>query len=311
MNRPPVAIIGAGPAGFSVALWLRNLSTDFQWFDPVGRVGGTLLRVGNPIDTLTAGRSFASGIELADALEQQRESIAIEPPQTDGVSAVRADDSGGWELHFDASPPITFKQVVLATGTQPRLLGLPDESRLLGRGVEISVTRNLPRYRSSNAVVVGGGDAAAEGALLLADVCPHVWLVHRSARWRAQRRFMTELRARPNVTILEHRQVVGFHVSNSGSLTGVALDHGQSLPATGCFIRIGVAPCLPPVHAPAPASLATSSDGYVKVDEQGLTSLPGIWACGDLTGSAHQSVAWAAGQAARVAWSIAAGIDAP
>jgi thioredoxin reductase (NADPH) len=303
---PRVAIIGAGPAGLSVALWLTNLRIPFAWFDPKGRVGGTLLRVGNPIHTQLAGRSFASGTELADALESQRVAAGLPAPAKTEVRSLRRTDAGaGWELLTTDAPARMFEHVVVATGTRPRSLGVPGEDALLGRGVEISVTRNLERYAGERVVVVGGGDAAAEGAVLLSNVCPEVSVVHRSSEWRAQSRFMDALRDAPNVSLLPNAEIARFIASDSQLLSSVVLTDGRELRAVGCFVRIGVQPAMPGVENSGPDVLALGDDGYCSVDGDGRTSLSGLWACGDLTGSAHQSVAWAGGQAARTAWALA------
>lgn len=282
-------IVGAGPAGCAAALWLEDLERPYRWIEANDRIGGTLNRVGNRIDNYL-GLPAASGPVLVGRIAEALAAAQVAPSTglalqrvEPGDGVVRCDYGGAWHEH---------SAVLLATGTRPRMLEVPGERTLAG--IEISVTRNLPRYQGVEVCVVGGGDAALEGALLLAPHVPVVHLVHRRAEFRAQTRFVDAVRAADNVRI-HTDQVVAFR--GLESLESVELASGTVLSVRGAFIRIGVEVVLP-------ASVRTDESGYVVVDDEFRTSVEGIWACGDLVSPAHQSVAWASGTAARAVRSI-------
>jgi thioredoxin reductase (NADPH) len=297
-----VHLIGGGPAGVSTAIWLHTLECPFAWSTADGQIGGTLLRVGNPLTNI-AGSPAANGPEHARRLLEHAQSLGLTPAARDLVQCTGSDT--GLALHWSDGSIDHAAQVVLCTGTRPRLLGLEHEAELLGQGVEISVTRNLARYAGQSVVVAGGGDAALEGALLLAPVCPSITLVHRGDAFRGQRRFVERLQELPNVHLRVGTQVVGLQVQGGG-LAGVVLSTGEALRASGLFVRIGVQAAFP-----SGLALATHDEGYLQTDADGRTSVAGVWAAGDVTGRAHQSVAWAQGQGARLAWALAHAVAKP
>lgn len=291
-----VVIVGAGPAGITAALWLRDLDVPFVWLGEPGRLGGTLLRVGNPLRNVP-GVLTLDGPSLVHAFREQLAQLELAPLEATVHSVVARDHVFDVETSVGA---FQTSHVLLCTGTQPRLPGLPEEAELLGQGVEISVTRTRARYAGQPVVVVGGGDAAAEGALLLAEVCPRVDLLVRGQEFRAQPRFVERILSSPRIHVHWGTSLVGYD-TQGGRLVGVRLADGRQLSCTGVFVRIGVEARLP---AQTP-DMKRDSAGYIVVDVDGCTSAQGIWAAGDVTGAAFQSVAWAAGQAARAAWMLA------
>lgn len=295
-QQTTAVVVGAGPAGISAVLWLRDLDVPFVWLGEPGRLGGTLLRVGNPLRNVP-GVLTADGPSLVQRYRNQLVQLDLTPQ--DGVvqRITRREDSFDVQTNIGT---IVARQVLLCTGTEPRLPGLPGETQLLGNGVEISVTRNRGRYAGQNVVVVGGGDAAAEGALLLAEVCPRVSMLVRGEQFRAQPRFVERILASPRIEVHWCASLSGYD-TQGGSLVGVRLSDGRLLACTGAFLRIGVQARLP---AQMP-EVRKDAAGYLTVDADGRTSVPGLWAAGDVTGAAFQSVAWAGGQAARAAWMIA------
>jgi len=291
-----VVVVGAGPAGLCAALWLRDLGVSFVWMCEPGRLGGTLLRVGNPLRNVP-GVLTHDGPALVQHYREQLATLDLWPVNATVESVTRH------ESHVDIATNIgTYRatHALLCTGTEPRLTGLAGEAELLGNGVEISVTRNLARYAGEPVVVVGGGDAAAEGALLLAEVCPRVDVWVRGPRFRAQSRFVKRIQEASNIHVHWDTQLVGYEVQG-GRFVGVWSCGGALLRCSGAFLRMGVQARLP-VALP---DLQRDAAGYLMTDADGRTSQRGLWAAGDVTGAAFQSVAWAAGQGARAAWMLA------
>lgn len=284
-------IVGAGPAGCAAALWLEDLERPYTWIEASEGVGGTLRRVGNRVDNYLGLRA-ASGIELADQIAESLRCAGIEPTTgvalthaVAGAAAIRCEYGGAEHEHT---------ALLLATGTRPRRLHVEGESRLSTSGVEISVTRNLDRYAGREVCIIGGGDAALEGALLLAPRAPVIHLIHRRTEFNAQQRFVDAVQAAPNIRV--HVGTVQ-RFCGAASLEAVELADGRSLSVQGAFVRIGV-------EAVVPVPVATDEHGYVVVDDEFRTSSVGVWACGDMVSARHQSVAWAAGTAARAVRSI-------
>ncbi len=298
----PVVVIGAGPAGIAAATWLHCREIPVAWFDAATQPGGTLLRVGNPIDDMPGVRE-PDGPGAARRLLAHAAELGLTPES--GVRVTLGEDRpltlrchrGG------ASWTIEAAAVVVCAGTRPRLLGLDGEAARLGRGVEISVTRNLERYAGREVAIVGGGDAALEGALLLASRCPRVHLIHRRMAWRGQLRFVERVLAEPTIERHQPREVVD--IVGDDALRGVALDDGTRLDVAGLFVRIGVEAAVPDALREARRDDA----GYLVVDEAGETSVGGVFAAGDIVGDGHQSVAWALGTGTRAGASAAARYD--
>lgn len=300
-ERRRLLVVGAGPAGIAAALWLHDLEVPFDWVSADQRPGGTLLRVGNPIVT-HPGRATQSGTEMADAMAAQLAEHGLTPQWGTRVTHVHR-LADGWRVNWEGSDGLgdsalpglaTWQAVLLCTGTRPRMLGMPDEHAWLGNGLEVSVTRTRDRYRDQEVVVVGGGDAALEGALLLTEVTARVHLVHRRDQFRAQRRFLERVRAHPSITLHTPEEVSHLVVENR-QIAGLALRSGATVRATGVFVRVGVRAALPDG---LPESV-TGTTGYLQVDRGGRTVAHGLYAAGDVTGELHQSVSAASGDAAR------------
>ncbi len=266
-------------------MWLTDLGITFDWIDAATEIGGTLRRVGNPIRNY-AGVIAADGPTLVKAISESLQHLAIRPRF--GVSLNSVEQTAAGIIAQLNGEAVRYDAVIVALGTRPRLLGLANEGEFMGRGVEISVTRSLPRYRDREVCVVGGGDAALEGCLLLADVSPIVHLVHRRTEFRGQKRFVDAVQANERI-VIHNAEVSAIHAGDA--ITGVSLSTGKELAVSGVFVRIGVQPVCPEGLTPDPR-------GYIQIDSGFRTSLPGVYACGDAAAPVHQSASWAAGSAA-------------
>lgn len=235
---------------------------------------------------------------VAEQLANQLDGLTTRPRLGTPLTGIRSAESGidadlgeGWK---------NWQVILLCSGTRPRLLGLPGEADLHGRGVETAVTRNLARYAGCVVAIVGGGDGALEGALLLAQACTRVHLLHRGGSFIAQPRFVDRVARHPRITTHLGSRVSAL-CPEDGTLAGIDLEPSDHLDVDALFVRIGVEPSLP---EGVPAD-AIDEDGYLRTDNEGRTTMSGLWAAGDLTGRNHQSVAWAQGTGARAAAAIA------
>lgn len=296
-----VLVVGAGPAGMSAALWLHELEIPFRWIDAGAEFGGTLLRVGNQIWNYP-GVPSANGRELAEVFAGHCRKIGLEPTWHSRLDEVRVQETLACTVTSgDDLTVLPVRHLIVATGTAPRLLGLPEEQSRLERGLEISVTRRRDHYAGREVVITGGGDAAFEGALLLAERCPRVTLVCRGQQLRAQRRFVEAVAQSPQIALVRNNEVVGVsHGNNAQYIDAVHLRDGSEIAAAGLFVRIGVRPRIP-------RGLENFCDesGYAtRPDDSGRSWR--LLFCGDVASPNHQSVSAAVGQAAAAVAEISA-----
>ncbi len=337
-HQPCALIVGAGVAGVSAAIWLRELGVPFDWIEAFHRVGGTLHRVHNAIDN-HAGAPFESGAALAASLELHTRRFGLSPSfgvravevvahhaddpvlvTTDGhprlddraqaQGAVEAEDSRG--LDDDREPgaregerrQTRYSAVIVATGAERRTLDVEGLKRHEGRGVAISGRAERGRFAGRHVVVIGGGDAAFENALLLAEVGCRVTLAHRNDAFRARPHFTAPALAHPSITVLTHATLVALHAEDDADfLTALTLDHmgvRQRVAADGLLVRIGEAARGPRVRLFGYPPTRVG-DGFFGVDAQNRTTHPRVLAAGDCACSDFRAVSVAAGQGATAA----------
>src|SRR5213593_4792186 len=192
-----VLIIGAGPAGLSAAYSCDELGLDTLVLEQHEEVGGQLLWIHNSIDNYL-GVHADNGHDLRDRFVEQTKNCdfdlwtRVEIESVD-LKAKRVILKSGEELQSIA--------IIIATGLRRRRLGIPGETEFEGRGIIESATRDRELFAGKDVCVIGGGDAAAENALLLAEVCPTVTIVHRGKSLKARREIVERLDANHCITV--------------------------------------------------------------------------------------------------------------
>jgi len=197
-ERHDVLIVGAGVAGLSAALWLRDFGLDALLLEEGLEPGGQLHEIHAPIPNYLLafgwdGRRFA-GQALNDARAATLRILVGEP-------VTRVSASGRWVERRDGDR-FSARAILIATGLRRRRLGVPGEEALLGRGVSHSANRDRKRFAGKPVLVVGGGTAAVEDALLCAESGSDVTLLHRSTRFRARSDFLERAGAHPKIRIV-------------------------------------------------------------------------------------------------------------
>jgi thioredoxin reductase (NADPH) len=296
-----VIIIGAGPAGLSAAFWCDELGLDTLVLEQAEEVGGQLHRVHNPISNYL-GLKARNGAELRELFTKDVSDAGFDLwTQTEiesiDVRAKRVSLRSGERLQ-----PIA---IILATGVRPRSLGLPGEKELAGKGMIESATRDRDLVAGHDVCVVGGGDAAVENALLLAEVCPTVTLVHRGRKLRARREFVQRLQ--PNHAVTVFTESVLTRIIGDDHLEAVEIQRKDGLKpfqlaVRGLLIRIGVEPNTELVRE----QLQLDQKGYVAVNSEQETSAPMVFAIGDVSNPAAPTISGATGAGATAAKVIAA-----
>ena len=295
MTRTDVLIIGGGPAGMTAAIWCKRLGLDHLLVEAGSVLGGQLPHIHNPVFDYP-GFCAANGREVQEHFIQHLDELQCARTLRARVQSVDAANRVATvETEQGTVERIGWRGLILATGAADRQLGVPGEAEMIERGEVYSASRDRDRFTGKRVAVVGGGDRAFEGALLLAERGADVVLIHRSDRFRARQEFAGPVLAHPRIEKRTHAVVE--EILGDGRVEGVRVrDRDGSvatIPVEAVFVRIGVAPHSELVKG----QVITDSDGFVVIDTVGQTDCPGVFAVGDVcTRPLYSSIASAVGQ---------------
>ena len=286
-------IVGSGPAGYTAAVYGARALLEpmvIQGIQP-----GDQLTITTDVENWPGDASIL-GPDLMQRMEHHAREMGAEVV-SDHVNEIdlRADPK---VARLDSGATVTADAVILATGAQAKWLGLPSEEAFKGFGVSACATCDGFFYRGKEVVVIGGGNTAVEEALFLTNFASKVTLVHRRDELRAERILQQRLFGHPKVEVIwDHvlDEVIGEH--DPKGVTGVRLAHAETgetreLSCAGVFVAIG--------HAPASGLVAdqleTHLGGYVVTEpDSTATSIPGVFAAGDLTDHIYRQAVTSAG----------------
>lgn len=300
-----VIIIGAGPAGLSTAFWCDELSLDTLVLEQAEQVGGQLHRVYNPIENYL-GLKTQNGAELLELFTKDVDSAEFDLWTETNITSV---DLKARRISLQSGENLQSIAIVIATGVRPRQLGVPGEKEFIGKGMIESGTRDRQLFAGQDVCVVGGGDAAVENALLLAEVCPTVTLVHRGKKLRARRELAERLQ--PNNCITVFTESVLTRIIGDEEVEAVEIQRKEGLKpfqlaVRGVLIRIGVEPNTELFRE----QLETDEKGFITVNSQQETTVPMIFAVGDVSNPIAPTISGATGAGATAAKVIAARLNA-
>ncbi len=269
-------IIGGGPAGYTAALYAARsglTSLVIEKFSPGGQMALT-----GQIDNYPGFPQGVDGFTLSQQMLQQAEQFGAETVYAQVTAVSLQKDIK--EITTD-SGVFYGKTVVIATGASPRLLGLPEEQALTGKGVHYCAHCDGMFYRGKTVVVVGGGNSAAADALLLSRVAEKVILIHRRDALRATKIYHKPLMESKNITFLWNSRV--SEITHDGKVTGVVAENLQTgelteIPADGVFVSIGRTPASELFSKELPLD----EGGYIVAGESTETPIPGVYAIGDV-----------------------------
>ncbi|HMQ02337.1 MAG TPA: FAD-dependent oxidoreductase [Pyrinomonadaceae bacterium] len=295
-----VLIIGAGPAGLSAAIWCRDLGLRSALIEKAAELGGQLHAIHNPINNYLGIRA-KNGSDLLDKfLLSSKEFL----PYVNLSSEVMKLDVDTSSLTLADGRKLIARAIVLATGVRRRRLNIPGEVESEGRGKLISGVGERESVRGSRIAIVGGGDAAIENALLLADLAEKVVVIHRRDRLSARPDFVERVLQDSRIEILFETEVAAINsreVVESIDLCDGRTGEMRRLEVDKILIRIGVVPNSEIVKG----IVNLDPDGYVEADASGQTSHKLIYAVGDVAMPRAPTIATACGMGAAAAKSIA------
>lgn len=294
-----VIIIGSGPAGYTAALYLARAG-----YTPLV-IAGALTPGGQLMNTTEVENypGFVDGIlgpDLMEAMQKQAEKFGAQIILNDVVSVDFKDDLK--TVTTDDGETYTANAVIISTGSQVRKLGVPGEQEYSGRGVSYCATCDGFFFRGKPIVVVGGGDSAFEEALFLTRFGSSVTLIHRRDSFRASKIMIDRARKNEKIKFVLNSVVQSINGSNedaqSVTVKSVVTGETQDIEASGIFIAIG--------HLPSTSflnnSIALNEDGTISVQGASTkTSIPGVFAAGDVVDSVYRQAISAAGMGCRAA----------
>ncbi|WP_424811234.1 thioredoxin-disulfide reductase [Roseococcus sp. YIM B11640] len=288
-------IIGAGPAGYTAAIYAARAG-----LKPVlvaGMQPGGQLTITTDVENYPGFAHGIQGPELMDQMRAQAENVGTEL-KYDLVTKVDL-SRRPFRAECDSGDVYLAEAVIIATGAQARWLGIPGEQELSGFGVSACATCDGFFFRGKNVAVIGGGNSAVEEALYLSNLAKHVTLVHRRDSLRAERILQQRLFAKENITVLWDmltEEMLGSDaprpVARALKLRHARTGEPRELPVDGIFVAIG--------HDPATRlfrdQLAMDDGGYLVVEPGGTrTNIPGVFAAGDVADRVYRQAVTAAG----------------
>lgn len=271
-----VAIIGAGPAGLTAAIYASRAGMKtliFEQMAPGGQITST-----HKLENYPGFPGGIAGSDFSLALKEQAESFGAE---LRSEKILRMELGGQPKSIISSQGEYEAKTVILALGASPRKLGIAGEEEYTGNGVSYCATCDGAFFRGMEVCVVGGGDTALEDAIYLANLAKKVSVIHRRDTFRAQHVLVERARAKENIEFI--LDTVPVKIEGGMDLESILLKNAKtgeerSLPIAGCFVAIGHEPDTRLVEG----QVYLDSQGYIIAGENTLTNVPGVFAAGDV-----------------------------
>ncbi len=269
-------VVGGGPGGYTAALYAARAGLDTLVLEKLSAGGQMALT--EEIDNYPGFEGGIDGFTLAEKMQQQAERFGA---KSEYAQVERMDLTAAPKVLETSEGIFYAKTVAVATGANPRELGLANEAALTGRGVAYCAACDGMRYKDKTVVVVGGGNSAAADAMLLSRIAKKVILVHRRDTLRATKIYHEPLMQAENIEFRWNSTVT--ELLHTDKLTGVRLKDVNTgmetiLSCDGVFISVGRKPATELVQG----QLELDRSGYIIADETTRTNLPGVYAVGDV-----------------------------
>ena len=280
-----LAILGGGPAGITAAIFASRARLNTIWIDKNFAPGGQITAT-YEVDNYP-GMPGISGMDLGEAFGEHARKLGLEPKREKILSLENI--SGDIKTIHTKKNEYQARTIILAFGAEHRKLDIPGEDDLGGLGVSYCATCDGAFYKDRTAVVVGGGNAAAEDAVFLSGLCKKVYLVHRRDELRADKAIQEKVFDCENIEMVW--ESIPLEILGQDEVTGIKIQNVKTgeereLDTDGVFIAVGIVPNTTLLEA----QLELDENGYICAGEEGITSAAGVFAAGDIRTKALRQV---------------------
>lgn len=301
MDLYDTIIIGGGPAGISASIYAvrKNLKVLLITKD----IGGQAALSGDIENYL--GFSLITGAELATKFREE-----VEKFKDNGISVLEGEEVielSGTDPDFivktSSGKSFQGKTIIIASGRIPRMLGIPGEKEFLGKGVATCATCDAPLFKGKDVAVVGGGNSVLDASFSLMKVAKSVTVINNTNELKGDEILKKNVTSAPNVKILGNQdslEILGEQFVTGLKIKDKVFGQEETLPVQGVFIEIGWIP-----STNFDKLTEKNEKGEIKVSEFGETSVPGIWAAGDVNSLWGEQIVIAAGEGAKIALCVA------
>lgn len=292
-------IVGAGPAGLAAAIYAARAELKFIVLEKEIMSGGQIINT-YEVDNYP-GLYHMGGFDLAMKFREHADALGASfvTGEVDKIEEI----SAGKKVICKDGTEYETKTIILSGGAKHRKLEVPGEEALAGSGVSYCATCDGAFFRGKEVAVVGGGDVAVEDALFLARLCKKVYVVHRRDSFRAAKTLVSRLVSAENVEIIYDsvvKEIQGKFKVESLVLTNKKTAEERTVALDGVFIAVGMLPETKVYEG----LVELDGAGYIKADETGITSCPGVFAAGDIRTKELRQVVTAASDGANSVQSV-------
>ena len=269
-------VIGGGPAGYTAAMYCARAGIEtlvLEMLSPGGQMATT-----SNVENYPGFEDGIDGFELGEKMQRNAEKFGA---QTEYAEVISLDIDSVPKVISTTEGDILSDTVIIATGANPRKLGLESEESLVGKGVAYCAYCDGMYYKDKIVAVIGGGDSAAEDALYLSKICKKVYLVHRRNELRAVKSYVKSLNNTQNIELVlnaKPSKLIYDSKLNAVELEDTTDGHKFILGVDAVFAAVGRIPNTDLVKG----KVETDSSGYIVADETGRTNVPGVFAVGDV-----------------------------
>lgn len=290
-----VIIIGGGAAGMSAAMWADELGLSSIIIEESGELGGQLLWIYNPIEN-HLGIKAKDGRELRDVFLKQIENRKFQIKIRAKISDLDLENK---QVFLQSGEVFSAKSIIIATGVRRQKLGIEGEEKFQNKGILHSGKRDQTLVQNKKVVIIGGGDAAIENALILSETAAEIVVIHRRKDFRARKEFLEKARNNSKIFFMTETaptKIFGDETIEKIEVQYLVTKEISTLSADAILLRIGVVPNSEMFSD----KILLDKSGYIKIDSLGETNIEKVFAIGDVANPNAPTVSTAVGTGASV-----------
>ncbi len=298
MKEYESVIIGGGPAGITAALYLLRAGIQVAWVEKLSP-GGQVLLTEN-IENYPGFPQGVKGFELVDLFTEHLEGFEYDKLRDEALG-IKASD-GKFEIEL-SQERISSRSVIISTGADWKKLGVPGEGKFNGKGISYCALCDGNFFKDQEVACIGGGDTALEESLYLTKLVKKVHLIHRRDAFRGSKIYQDKVLNNPKINILYNtvvREFTGDKDLENVKLLNVQTGEESDLNVQGAFVFIGLIPALPTL----PQEVETDEQGFIITDTEMSTSIPGLYAAGDIRSKLCRQITTAVGEGATASHNV-------